>query len=602
MNDELLRYYNEELEYLRQSGSEFANRHPKIAGSLKVNKNGFEDPMVERLTASFSFLTAKLQRQINADHKELAYEMLSLLYPQLLLPIPSMIIAEIKPQSTLSAPTCLNKSSLFTTDDSESDAVTFSTTMMTNILPLTITNTQYADILNLKGIVPPTKDGRSVLRIFLSKTEKEFMFDNDDIAPLRLYMNVQKQYAGNVYELMAQHVQSIHVLDAKKQLLGTVDASFITPLGFNDDDALLPYPRQAHTGFRLITEFCNLTEKFMFFDVAGLNTILSKTSDTGVYLAFVFDDYRQELLRAFHPDSVLLGCVPMVNMYEKTSDPLRVDHKKTRYHLPVMRYEAEPSDEIYQVNSLAGWYENGDDLPFSPVFGLNYNSDKNKDAILWQSIRQPSWECGAGSHVGDDIMLQFSYPSHYNAYFESWAVTANLLCFNRVIGRHINELKSTVADIDVHIVKPATPVVRPSLSGDDLWRQLRAMTLLQQGITQGPNALEAIRQLVALFNRSNNDAVTLLVAQFVSMTSCTTTRRFIQDGGLCFVQGMKVTICCQSGQIESYEYYLLGCVLHYFFNQFCAMNSFVELVLKDEHDQWEEVWKPLSLRGICVTL
>ena len=50
MRDDLLLYYERELNFLRQLGAEFAGKHPKIAGRLLLDpdKGDTEDPHVEK--------------------------------------------------------------------------------------------------------------------------------------------------------------------------------------------------------------------------------------------------------------------------------------------------------------------------------------------------------------------------------------------------------------------------------------------------------------------------------------------------------------------------------------------------------------------------
>ena len=49
MSDELLPYYARELAILRTLAAEFAHRHPKVAGRLKLGRDESQDPHVERL-------------------------------------------------------------------------------------------------------------------------------------------------------------------------------------------------------------------------------------------------------------------------------------------------------------------------------------------------------------------------------------------------------------------------------------------------------------------------------------------------------------------------------------------------------------------------
>jgi type VI secretion system protein ImpG len=92
--ENLLEHYNRELTYLRKTGGEFAKRYPKIASRLELSNGPSADPHVERLIESFAFLTARIQRDIDAEFPEITSALLGVVYPQFLNPVPSMAIAE----------------------------------------------------------------------------------------------------------------------------------------------------------------------------------------------------------------------------------------------------------------------------------------------------------------------------------------------------------------------------------------------------------------------------------------------------------------------------------------------------------------------------
>jgi type VI secretion system protein ImpG len=99
-DEEFLRYYWEELLYLRRMGQGFARTYPKIAGRLELQGDECPDPHVERLIESFAFLTARIQRDLDSDFPEIAAELLDVLYPHYLRSVPSMAIArfEVDPE------------------------------------------------------------------------------------------------------------------------------------------------------------------------------------------------------------------------------------------------------------------------------------------------------------------------------------------------------------------------------------------------------------------------------------------------------------------------------------------------------------------------
>src|ERR1700746_1522106 len=92
-DEEIIHYYQRELEYLRQMGGKFAKAHPKLASRLELTEHGWDDPHVERLLESFAFLTARLQRSLDAEFPEITSALLGVLYPHLTHPIPPMSIA-----------------------------------------------------------------------------------------------------------------------------------------------------------------------------------------------------------------------------------------------------------------------------------------------------------------------------------------------------------------------------------------------------------------------------------------------------------------------------------------------------------------------------
>ena len=56
MDDDFLSYFERELTFMREMGSEFARKYPKIAGRLLLEPDKCEDPHTERLIESFAFL------------------------------------------------------------------------------------------------------------------------------------------------------------------------------------------------------------------------------------------------------------------------------------------------------------------------------------------------------------------------------------------------------------------------------------------------------------------------------------------------------------------------------------------------------------------
>src|SRR5215475_9733636 len=96
MRDELLLYYERELDYLRKSAAQFAEKHPKVASRLVLEPTRCEDPHVERLLEGFAFLASRIHLKLDDEFPEITEALLSVVYPQLMRTTPSMTVVEFQ--------------------------------------------------------------------------------------------------------------------------------------------------------------------------------------------------------------------------------------------------------------------------------------------------------------------------------------------------------------------------------------------------------------------------------------------------------------------------------------------------------------------------
>src|SRR5713226_6838923 len=97
MDPRLLKYYNRELQFMREMGGEFAKEFPKIAGRLGLDEFACADPYVERLLEGFAFLTARVQLKLDSEFSRFTQNVLETVYPHFLAPTPSMAVVQFQP-------------------------------------------------------------------------------------------------------------------------------------------------------------------------------------------------------------------------------------------------------------------------------------------------------------------------------------------------------------------------------------------------------------------------------------------------------------------------------------------------------------------------
>ena len=97
MDPRLLRYYNLELQHLRETGAEFAQQFPKVASRLGMHGLEVDDPYVERLLEGVGFLAARVHLKLDAEFPRFTQSLLEIVYPHYLAPTPSMLVAQLRP-------------------------------------------------------------------------------------------------------------------------------------------------------------------------------------------------------------------------------------------------------------------------------------------------------------------------------------------------------------------------------------------------------------------------------------------------------------------------------------------------------------------------
>ena len=195
MADELLPYYEKELAFIRQLGSEFAEEHPKIAGRLGINSDTIDDPHVSRLIESFAYLNARIQHKIDDDFPELSDALLNVLFPHYQRPIPSMSIVNFKAdEEQLESPYLLEKNTLLETEQFQGETVRFSTSYDTELLPIKVTS---ASLMGVPFSTPGSSNVRGaggVLKLSLETFNEEITFADLNFDKIRFYLKGQPQH------------------------------------------------------------------------------------------------------------------------------------------------------------------------------------------------------------------------------------------------------------------------------------------------------------------------------------------------------------------------------------------------------------------------
>ncbi len=335
-DNEILRYYEAEMRYLREAGKEFAQAFPDRARMLNIDRIGERDPHVERLFEGFAFLMGRLRHKLDDELPELTEGLVSMLWPHYLRMIPSLSILELIPTAgalqrhetlpagleVLSDPVPLDGQS----GRGESVECPYRTTQAVDLYPLRLSEAgTYA-----------RDDGRSVIRLRLA-LQAQSRGELLEVPRLRMYLHADRPVALALYAaLTAQPLaMQVRVPGYPIDRPGTplpMAGLHLEPVGFGAGERLWPKPDNAFGGYQLLLEYFTFPEKFMFVDLVGLDLAAIPEGvehvDVEVVLAKPFpDDMR------FSAENIRLFCTPIINLFELEADPITVTHFETEYRV-----------------------------------------------------------------------------------------------------------------------------------------------------------------------------------------------------------------------------------------------------------------------------
>ena len=128
---------------------------------------------------------------------------------------------------------------------------------------------------------------------------------------------------------MARHLRGVQVRGLASGRVVRLGPQSVRAVGFDPELPLLPWPKFAPPGYRYLQEYFALPQKFLFFEVRGLDAVAAPEELFEIALQF---ERPPQLPARIGKDTLRLNCVPAVNLFHTTSDPIPV-HALGEEHL-----------------------------------------------------------------------------------------------------------------------------------------------------------------------------------------------------------------------------------------------------------------------------
>ena len=582
------KYYQDELSFLREMGREFAEAHPEVAHCLS---EGGTDPDVERLLEGFAFLTGRIRQKLDDEFPEVVHALVGLLMPHYLRPIPPISLIEFQPiRGMVRKPYRIPRGTEVASVPVDGTSCRFHTCFDVDVHPFGITS------VSLQTPV----GGKPELQVRFA-IEPGCSVSWPEIGKLRIFLSGDS--AEPLYFWLRRHLAKIRVTGSQGQKPGEdvyLDADALRPVGFRDEEAVLPYPTSASDGYRLFQEYFIFPEKFLFMELSGLESLKPPLEGHTFGIDFLFSRPLDRPLKISSED-IRLYCTPVVNLVTMESEPVGVDHERTEYRLRPSGSRPQHY-EIHSINRAAGWVQGtAQEVEYQPFYSFRFGRAEPGRQQVFYHARMRNAVAGEGT----DVYVSFVDVDQHVVLPPTQTVVFQLTCSNPALADRLRVgdlqvvTEKTPAVARFRNITRVTPGIRPPLEGDLYWRLISHLGLSSVALSSAP-ALRDVLQLYNFPSLQNRQAGKANQHRVEGIVDVQRSPEQLLFHGIP-VQGVTTRVTLEESRFRSEgDMILFASVLNEYLLRQVPINSFSRLIVKGSEKGESLEWPPRIGRTTIV--
>lgn len=609
MTDSIDAWYQRELEFLRSGGADFANRYGKIADRLSLSASGTQDPHVERLLQGVAFLNARIRQKLDDSFPELVDSLLGVLYPHLVRPVPSLSVLQFQlnpKQVDLVDGYVLPRQTMLESEQVDGRGAKYKTCFPLTLYPLEIQKVEMVGPPFSGPLGSASRDVQSALHIQIAPLGSDHSFKDFSFDQLRFFVDISSfQHAAKLMELLLSKCKEVVIGNRSEPGQPTIlGADCISQVGFEADEALLPFEPQSFPGYRLLTEYFTLPQKSLFFNLKGLSEKVRVQAGRQLDIWIYLTDADEDLASLVRKDSLKLDCTPIINLFQETADAIPVSVFTTDYRI-IPDARAEFLNEVYSIDEVIISDGDDDEREFYPFYSVNHSTVERP--AYWHAIRQPgpqSRDIGSVEEASE-VYLRFVDEDFQLLNESRGYLQTKVTCFNRMIPETL--AKRELSQVRFSIVGGAGPIskvsclvsptrtIRRHLGLPNLWPLVSQLALNHLTLT-GEKGTQALQEILKLNDPRSSSQVKRIIEGILNVSSAPCIERM--SGA--FARGTEIHLLLDEESFSGDSAFLLCCVLDKFFGMYSTLNSFTKLVATTNEDQDKGIapWKWPPRAGI----
>lgn len=587
MSKDFLDYYSDNLSFIRKSGAEFAKEYPKIASRLDISSLECQDPFIERLLEGTAFLSARVEKKLDDGSYRFLETLLSSLAPDVLSQIPSACV--IKAQDGVSdSLNIIQRNTEFVKDGSVlGTTVKFESVFNTTLNTCVLDKAQFlghdSRLLSL--------DVEGATASFSLSLSNLALYEQSSSNNLDLYLNLNDQDASALSELLFTQVEAVYVKvnngnNSSYEYIKTDDLSFEYSI-LDEKEHVSLFSSKSLSGISLLIAFSAYPEFFKFIRLKGLGKLVKELKTNSLELVFVLKKQSDISLESrVLQESVLLNCIPLINLFSKRSDRVIL---KDNYEVNVSAQATSPLDyEISSISKLEFFNESNQYLfsayPFFTTAGVS--ETENGEYRNFFSVNRKQRQSGLTSSVRSgynksECFVTVSGEDFKSHMSEELQFSAQCRCTNADLPLFISA-KDTFSCQTLDKLKKLKLISNPTKPQNSILSrsakdELKQATYLMQNFASmlsGGNkvCLDNLKSMISLFSTRKDNETANLVEALDKVEIENRVFRFISKGCVYFENGYNVRLSFSKKELEGVGFFVFSKVIASLLMSFTSIN------------------------------
>ncbi|MFV5192463.1 type VI secretion system baseplate subunit TssF [Acinetobacter courvalinii] len=588
MIEQLLPYYEKQLQEFGQQSREFAQKYPKIAQRLSLNQEQIDDPHIERLIQAFSLIAARIDKKLEDSYDVFTHSLFEVMFPQYLRHFPACTVVsfeDINKLKQLTAAHVIPQKTALKSRSFKGVQCEFNTTNEVRLLPISLTQLEFQTSPSIHMHL--NQNATLSLKFEIFNEAQNWILDEK----LPIYLDAISNFPLQVLD-------SIFRKDTGFALrVGPRVVEISNPfevMGFTEQESLLPIDQHTHHAYRLLMEYFCFPEKFNYLnlDLSRLKGLLGQQNQFEILIHLKLNLNDQAVVRNYSELNVAnfkLFTTPAINLFEKQAEPQKISHTQLQY--PLITDAHHP--ELYQVYSVIEMNmvrektnQEQTHLPVLPFFAMShYHNDKVQFFYSLNYVPAQNKITQMGYSIVSKNLKPYEIKSDF--------ISTRLLCSNGDLPHEALSQSNNILNLnDSSLARRALILKRPTSpfyfdkNKNEQWRIISHLSLNTLALMKG-DALSHVKELLALYNLPHSKENILLIDALKQLSFSTTNKLVNSKPFPMFIRGVKAELAVNKSVFRGHSLYIFSQLLSHVFNLKVQINSFVDVVVKDSLNQQE---------------